>query len=252
VRKTRFRPSPAMVVALVALFVALGGVGWAAATIGTNDIQDGAVTAKKLHANAVATKKIRDKAVNGAKVKDDSLTGTDIQESTLGQVPSADHANTADTANTANTANSATTASSADNALALGGNAPSAYESSNRILYGTGRSNSTSPQLLFSSSLANFNLFTDGDVDTNTQLLLVNNNASGNLIGTPFTTAGTGAAFGILHGTSGQIGPASGTGTDFLDTLITDAGNPDKSVWLHCLFNFDAGIPTVFCWGTQA
>jgi hypothetical protein len=44
----RFRPSPAMVVASVALFVAVGGISWAAATIGTNDIENGAVTKKKL------------------------------------------------------------------------------------------------------------------------------------------------------------------------------------------------------------
>jgi hypothetical protein len=37
-----------MVVASVALFVAVGGISWAATTIGTNDIENGAVTKKKL------------------------------------------------------------------------------------------------------------------------------------------------------------------------------------------------------------
>src|SRR3954462_3782981 len=67
----RFRPSPAMVVASIALFVAIGGIGWAAATIGTSDIENGAVTAKKLHKKAVTTKKIKSKAVSGAKLSDD-------------------------------------------------------------------------------------------------------------------------------------------------------------------------------------
>jgi hypothetical protein len=109
----RFRPSPAMVVASIALFVAVGGVSWAAATIDTNDIKNGAVTKKKIAKKAVAKKKIKneavttkkiadqavttdkiaDSAVNGAKVEDDSLTGSDIDESTLGTVPSADNAN---------------------------------------------------------------------------------------------------------------------------------------------------------------
>jgi hypothetical protein len=99
----RFRPSPAMVVASIALFVAIGGVSWAAATIGTDDIKNGAVTKSKIHKKAVAKKKIKnnavttnkiaDSAVNGDKVLDDSLTGTDIDESTLGTVPSADNAN---------------------------------------------------------------------------------------------------------------------------------------------------------------
>jgi hypothetical protein len=76
---SRGRPSPALVVSLIALFVSISGISWAAATIGTNDIKNGAVTKKKLHKNAVTSKKIKDGAVNGAKVKDHSLTGADIR-----------------------------------------------------------------------------------------------------------------------------------------------------------------------------
>jgi hypothetical protein len=75
---SRGRPSPALVISLIALFISIGGVGYAAATIGTNDIANWAVTAKKLHKNAVATTKIQDGAVNGAKVEDHSLTGADL------------------------------------------------------------------------------------------------------------------------------------------------------------------------------
>jgi hypothetical protein len=75
----RGRPSPALVISMLALFVSIGGIGYAAATIGTNDIENGAVTAKKLHKGAVTTKKIRKEAVTGAKV----------DEASLGQVPSA-------------------------------------------------------------------------------------------------------------------------------------------------------------------
>jgi hypothetical protein len=53
------KPSPALVVALVALFVALGGVGYAASKIDTADIENGAVTAKKLHKRAVTSAKVR-------------------------------------------------------------------------------------------------------------------------------------------------------------------------------------------------
>ncbi len=60
----RLKPSPAMVVALLALFVSLGGVSYAATKIGTRQIKNGAVTAKKLHKNAVTTKKIRDGSIN--------------------------------------------------------------------------------------------------------------------------------------------------------------------------------------------
>jgi hypothetical protein len=90
----RGRISSAHVIALAALFVALGGTAFAAATIGTSDIENGAVTNKKLHRGAV----------NGAKVKNNSLTGTELDEKTLNQVPAANHANSADTANRAITA----------------------------------------------------------------------------------------------------------------------------------------------------
>jgi hypothetical protein len=86
-RRIRRLPSPALVISLIALFVAIGGIGWAAAKIGTSDIKNGAVTTKKLHNNAVSTKKIKNNAVTGAKAK----------ESSFGTVPNADHANNADT-----------------------------------------------------------------------------------------------------------------------------------------------------------
>jgi hypothetical protein len=78
----RRRPSPALVISIIALFASIGGIGYAAATIGTNDIQTGAVTAKKLHKGAVTTRKIRKDAVTGAKV----------DEASLGQVPIAGQA----------------------------------------------------------------------------------------------------------------------------------------------------------------
>jgi hypothetical protein len=84
----RLRPSPSLVISMIALFVAIGGISWAAATIGTGDIKNGAVTKKKLHKNAV----------NGKKVENKSLTGHDLDEKTLNQVPSANHAVTADSA----------------------------------------------------------------------------------------------------------------------------------------------------------
>src|SRR5437763_15100003 len=67
----RFRlkaPSPALVVATVALVVAMAGTGYAAFKVGTKNIKNGAVTTKKLHNGAVTTKKIQDGAVTGAKL----------------------------------------------------------------------------------------------------------------------------------------------------------------------------------------
>jgi hypothetical protein len=69
-----------MVVASIALFVAVGGISWAAATIGTSDIKNNAVTAKKLHKNAVTTKKIKNNAVSSAKLQDNAVSSAKIQD----------------------------------------------------------------------------------------------------------------------------------------------------------------------------
>ena len=74
------------VMSTIAVFgVLAGGSAWAASKIGTNEIEPGAVTAKKLHKNAVTTKKIKDEAVTGEKAK----------ESSFGRVPDAAHADDA-------------------------------------------------------------------------------------------------------------------------------------------------------------
>jgi hypothetical protein len=79
-RKLLRRPSPAMVVACVALLVALGGTGMAAATqlarnsVGTLQLKDG----------AVSNPKIKNNAVNSAKVAARSLLRSDFAP---GQLP---------------------------------------------------------------------------------------------------------------------------------------------------------------------
>lgn len=91
-----------MMVALLALFVAMGGVGYAAATIGSAQIKNGSIRGKDIH----------NSTITGGKVKSDSLTGADVKESTLTKVPTAgtaDRAGVAGTAGTAGTANSVNT-----------------------------------------------------------------------------------------------------------------------------------------------
>jgi hypothetical protein len=56
-------PSPAMLVAVVALVSSLTGGAVAATLIGTGDIQNGAVTKKKLHKNSVNSKKVKNKTL---------------------------------------------------------------------------------------------------------------------------------------------------------------------------------------------
>ena len=93
------RPSPALVVACIALFVALSGFGYAAIklprnSVGTKQLRNGAVTGKKIAKNAVSGAKIAPDAVTGDKVADNSISGADVLESSLGRVPLATNANT--------------------------------------------------------------------------------------------------------------------------------------------------------------
>jgi hypothetical protein len=73
-----------MVIALIALFVSMGGVGYAATTIGTKQIKNGAVTAQKLRNGAVTTKKIKNGAVGSSQIGDGSLLAKDFK---AGQLP---------------------------------------------------------------------------------------------------------------------------------------------------------------------
>ena len=68
------RPSPAMVVAFIALFVAIGGSSYA-------------VT--RLPSGSVGSKQLKKNAVTGAKVKNRSLTAADIKVASLAGVASA-------------------------------------------------------------------------------------------------------------------------------------------------------------------
>jgi hypothetical protein len=68
----------ALVLALLALLASAAGVGYAAGQIGTNDLANNAVTAKKIKNNAVTAKKIKKNAVTSKKVKDGSVTPADL------------------------------------------------------------------------------------------------------------------------------------------------------------------------------
>jgi hypothetical protein len=75
----RFLPSPAMVVAVAALIMSLGGSAYAALLITGKNIKNGSITGKD----------IRNHTLRGSDVRHDGIGGGSIKESTLGPVPSA-------------------------------------------------------------------------------------------------------------------------------------------------------------------
>jgi hypothetical protein len=119
-------PSPALVIALLALFVALGGTVYAAGhrakldgrairvkSLPGNRLKPGSVAANRLSPAAPAM--LRSQQASGA------VTGAEIDELSLGQVPEAAHAESADSALSAIEAETALSALSAIEASKLDG-----------------------------------------------------------------------------------------------------------------------------------
>lgn len=96
------RLSYANVASTLALFLALGGVSYAAVKLPRNS-----VGAKQLKKNAVTSIKIKNRAVKATKIAANAVTGFHVAESTLAPVPEATHAASAETAKTATSATSA-------------------------------------------------------------------------------------------------------------------------------------------------
>ena len=80
----RRRPSPALIVACIALLVALGGTSIAAVTavpndsVGTAQLKNNAVTAAKIKDGQVTTADLASNAVTAAKIKDGQVTTADL------------------------------------------------------------------------------------------------------------------------------------------------------------------------------
>jgi hypothetical protein len=242
----RPRLSYANVVASLALFISLGG---------------GAYALTRVPPGSVGTKQLRNHAVTAKKVARNSLTGVQIKETTLGQVRRATRsdfassagfaneaahaatasqavmADTATTATKATTASTATkaasatsagtaasattagTAATATNAVKLGGLVASSYLTSDRVL-------SASVDPVTGAGKAMFT-----DPGTGAEVLaaprgivqIVNTGAAGYLVLTGVTTS----AGGVVTGRSTSIAPGAGaqpSGSSvaaFVDLMIT-------------------------------
>jgi hypothetical protein len=112
------RPSPALVIACLALFVSLSGVSYGVATgfIDSREIKNNSVRTKDLRNNDIRTKDLRNNEVRGVDIRNSTIqsrdiginqvTGTDVRESTLQKVPSAATADSATSAQSATSAGS--------------------------------------------------------------------------------------------------------------------------------------------------
>ncbi len=114
----RRRPSPAMVIALIALFVSLSGVSYGVATgfIDSREIKNNEVRSLDIRNNEIRTRDLRNNEVRGIDIRNstvqsrdiaiNAVTGEDVKEDTLQKVPSALLADTATSATSATSAES--------------------------------------------------------------------------------------------------------------------------------------------------
>jgi hypothetical protein len=116
-----WRSSPALVVSVLALFVALGGSVYAAkrAKIDGRAIRTKSIPGNRLKPRSIAANRLKPGALRGAIPT--PLTGVDINELTLAQVPEAAHADSAEVAQSAVDAQTALNAVNAVDAKTVNG-----------------------------------------------------------------------------------------------------------------------------------
>ena len=97
----RRRPTPALVIALLALFISLSGVSYGVVTgfidsreiknneIRSLDIRDNQIRSRDIRNNEVRGKDIRNSTVQGRDIAINAVRGEDVKEDTLAKVPSA-------------------------------------------------------------------------------------------------------------------------------------------------------------------
>jgi hypothetical protein len=121
-RQGIWRNSPALVVSVIALFVALGGSVYAAqkAKLDGRAVRVKSLPGNRLKLRSVPANRLKP-GVLGAAAIPTPLTGADINELTLGQVPSATYAERADYAQSAGDAQTAVDAVNAVNAQTVNG-----------------------------------------------------------------------------------------------------------------------------------
>lgn len=92
------RPSPALIVAVIALFAALGGTVFAAGRISGRAIKVKSLPGNRLKLHSVPANRLKPGAIHAESRFAVQISGAEIDELSLGQVPEAAHAEVAESA----------------------------------------------------------------------------------------------------------------------------------------------------------
>jgi hypothetical protein len=193
----RHRPSPAMVVALIALAVAASGTAIAATKLVSGD---SLIKLRSLSAN---------------RLRNHSVTGTQLNLNKLGQVPNAAHAFVAGSSEDAVNAQDAAIATTAKNAATLGGQPAAAFDAATNFTR-TGLVTAISGQTVPLASFGPFAL-TLKCTGTAAEIDASSSEDHSEALGTPMPTAGT--SYQIDHASSAGFADADKSGA-----LITPSG----------------------------
>lgn len=97
-RAMKARPSPSMAVAMLALFISLGGSAVAVQTskqkkvkvpansVGAKQLKEGAVTESKLAPAAVTARAVRDNSLGSSKIEDNAIGTSELQNQTVNSI----------------------------------------------------------------------------------------------------------------------------------------------------------------------
>jgi hypothetical protein len=89
-------PSPAMLVAIIALIASFSGTAWAASKISGSQIKKSSIPGNRLKKSTITAKQIKKGTITAKQLKRHTLTGGQIDLSKLGVVPESAHAASAD------------------------------------------------------------------------------------------------------------------------------------------------------------
>jgi hypothetical protein len=213
------RPSPGLVIAVMALFVSLGGTA--------------------LAVNSINGNQLKNRSVAGIKLEKHAITGTEVNLSKLGKVPTAHQADQATNATNANTANTAATANALSPTATVSGsqvtgtvaNATNATNATDA----TNATNATNPvghaftQMNGSTSSAT----TDDNILSDFGGLTLGLRCNGGKVDIDATSATSGAFYGMS-------GVANNNATNFVDssnlssTAVTDQdANPAQLTFAY-------------------
>ena len=107
------RQAPALAVAFVALLIALGGTVFAASKIDGHSVKVGSLPGNRVVTGSLPANRLAPGTIPASRLAPGSLTGKQIDAASLGQVPSATHAEQADSAREAGNARYAAAAGDA-------------------------------------------------------------------------------------------------------------------------------------------